>query len=987
MADITQGPGHQPDDTLLLKALELIQQYYQMSQQALLLKLSRQDTLNRLANQLYQAITEPNECRAWLFLESDHGAQVVGDLDEQLSIGNRSLSELLGKLRNNADSEAAYPAELSPLLLQQTYLHLLDLRPTQRGTQARVSRLYLLLSTKGIDKQTLRKVGQVVSAAIHQTLDLFDTVRIIDQQEKVFDTIPMPLALTDAKGVIHRINPAFSASSGYPPEELLGHSHAVLKSNLNPPELYQQLWQTISAGKIWHGELANKSKSGEIFWEELTIIPLKASSGKAYAYVSIKRPTTREHRLAVQAQYHAEHDQLTGLFNVQRMRDDLQQRLDNGTGGAIIFADIGSLSRINQSLGLDVGDKILQDAARCLERGRVSLDQIYRYNGDTFAIILDCEPNELEQQVESTVSAIHLHSRDGASYDSSIIPFNLHIGIVRFPEDGTSVTKLFGRGALALRSAKKHQDPAGAYFSIDEETKFQRQARLEQDIQHALKAGQLQLWYQPKVDARTHMVAAAEALLRWKHPEYGWVSPEEFIPLAESNRAIINIGRWVINQAIADASCWQQRSGPIAIAFNMSAIQLFDGQLLPTINNALARHQLNPELVVVELTESVLIDQPEFALSVLQQMIDAGLRVSIDDFGTGYSSMSYLRDFPVHEIKIDRSLVRNVASNPAGAVIVNTILSLGKNLDLEVVAEGVEQTSEAAYLSTKGCDLLQGYLFSKPIPNPQFMERLDQINSPQPEPLQPAEHGVLFLDDEANILRALKRELHREPYPYYLSQSADDAFEMLAKFPISVVVSDQRMPDIRGTEFLARVHKLYPRVIRIMLSGYTDSGSVIEAINTGVVSHFLTKPWDGGILKQTLNDARRRFQLESESRQNEGRLEQLSYAYMITPGSELISKAYQQAVERHNETVSLFFSSSFEPSELFEQITELQQLMMELKANHFDRQPDVEKQFDTVCSLGSHLLSERKEQPVKGHEAEVLHYLGSVRQLLIAGLN
>ncbi|WP_421863711.1 EAL domain-containing protein [Motiliproteus sp.] len=986
MADLTPGQSRQPTDEMLLKTMELVQQYHRLSQQALTLKLSRQDKLNRLADLLYQALNVDGICRCWLLSDSDKQSQLLGCPEGSLGLDPQAVVSLIEWFRNEADQ--AFPAKLQPLMLQQHCTQVLDLLPTQRGSQALQSRLYLLLSANGVQPKTLALISQTLSAAMLQTLDLFDAVRILDQQEKVFDTIPMPLALTDARGTIHRVNPAFSSSSGYPPEELIGLSHAVLKSDLNPENRYRQLWQTISAGEIWHGELANKSKTGEIFWEELTIIPLKSSSGAPYAYFSIKRPTTREHRLEVQAQYQADHDQLTGLRNTIRMRKDLQKHLDQDKTGAVIFADIGSLNRINQSLGLDAGDKVLQDAARCLERAQLSLDCIYRYSGDTFAVILDCDSAARDKQVTATVNAINESCREGASYGSSIIPFNLHIGIVRYPEDGGSVAKLFGRGALSIRSAKRLQNPAGTYFSIDEEEKLQRQAKLEQDIQRALGAGQLELWYQPKVDARSHTVAAAEALLRWNHPELGAISPEEFIPLAERNRAIIAIGRWVIEQAIADAASWQRQAGPIAIAFNMSAIQLFDQQLLPTITGALERHQFPPKLVVVELTESVLIEQPEFALSVLEQLIAAGLRVSIDDFGTGYSSMSYLRDFPVHELKIDRSLIHNVASNPAGAVIVNTILSLGKNLDLEIVAEGVEQASEAAYLGTKGCDLLQGYLFSKPLPNPEFMERIDQLNAPKPEQQRATEAGVLFLDDEPNILRAIKRELHREPYPCYLSQSAEEAFELLAEHPISVVVSDQRMPNLRGTEFLARVHKLYPHIIRIMLSGYTDSESVIEAINTGVVSQFLTKPWDGEILKRTLNDARRRYNLESENRNTEGRLEQLSYEYMIDPDLASSTHAYQQVVEQYNETVGLFFAACFDPDKLIQQLDELRQNTAQLQDKGLSDSATVKDQLIHVNDRMDEILSNPEiAQKPRGHEAEILDCLGAIRSLLIAGLS
>ncbi|MDP2432502.1 MAG: EAL domain-containing protein [Pseudomonadota bacterium] len=379
---------------------------------------------------------------------------------------------------------------------------------------------------------------------------------------------------------------------------------------------------------------------------------------------------------------------------------------------------------------------------------------------------------------------------------------------------------------------------------------------MELALSHALERGELELFFQPKGDLHNGRIAGAEALLRWRRGDI-LMLPGHFIPLAEHSGLVVPIGSWVIDSACARLRAWaDQGYGETRLAVNVSARQFGVGDLETVVSTALARYAIHPGRLELELTESMLMDDPESAVIQLQRLKSLGIKLSLDDFGTGYSSFTYLSHFPIDTLKVDQSFVRHMVSNAKIAGIVAAIIGLAHKMHLHVVAEGVESEAQLAYLRRLGCDEIQGYFFSHPLPESEYLALLGAGKTlPGQPPAEGAERTLLLVDDEPGILSALRRMLRYEGYRILIANNAAEGLELLALEAVQVVISDQRMPGLTGTEFLTRVKDMHPDCLRIILSGQADMASVIDAINDGAVYKFLTKPWDDEKLRERIREA------------------------------------------------------------------------------------------------------------------------------------
>lgn len=380
--------------------------------------------------------------------------------------------------------------------------------------------------------------------------------------------------------------------------------------------------------------------------------------------------------------------------------------------------------------------------------------------------------------------------------------------------------------------------------------------RLEQEsaLRHALERDELELYFQAQGDLHNGRVSGAEALLRWRRGDTV-VPPSEFIPLAEKSGLIVPIGAWVIDTACAHLRAWaDQGLAETRLAVNVSARQFFAGDLESVVSEALARHGVKPSCLELELTESLVMHDPEATTALLHRLKDLGVSLSLDDFGTGYSCFAYLSRFPIDTLKIDQSFVRDMVTQANTASIVAAIIGLAHRLNLHVVAEGVENEAQLAYLRRLGCDEIQGYLFSRPVPEADYLALLAS-DTTLPGAPQTAAHTLLLVDDEPGILSALRRMLRQEGYRILIANNALEGLELLAREAVQVVISDQRMPGLSGSEFLARVKDMHPDCLRIILSGQADMASVLDAINNGAVYKFFTKPWDDAQLRERIREA------------------------------------------------------------------------------------------------------------------------------------
>ncbi|OYW90333.1 MAG: diguanylate cyclase, partial [Alishewanella sp. 32-51-5] len=393
------------------------------------------------------------------------------------------------------------------------------------------------------------------------------------------------------------------------------------------------------------------------------------------------------------------------------------------------------------------------------------------------------------------------------------------------------------------------------------ETSLNKRLNLRAMLKKAVANQEFVLYYQPQVEAGSGRLIGLEALLRWPHPEHGMIGPDEFIPVAEETGLIVEIGQWVIEQAAAFNASLQQRGiAHLVMAVNLSSLQFQRPGFVEQLQQTLQQQQLAPRWFELELTESLLLQNIEQVVTKLQQLKKLAVSIAIDDFGTGYSSLSYLKRLPINKLKIDRSFIRELVTDQRDAAISRAIIAMAHQLGVRVVAEGVETEAQASFLAKSLCDELQGYYFARPMPGPQLEQFLIRY-APVSHNTAATQQTLLLVDDEENILHSLKRLLRKEPYQVLSCSSAAEALELLALHQVQVIISDQRMPEMNGTEFLSRVKEMYPDTVRIVLSGYTDLRSVTEAINRGAIYKFMTKPWQDDELKTEIAAAFRRYQV------------------------------------------------------------------------------------------------------------------------------
>jgi EAL domain-containing protein (putative c-di-GMP-specific phosphodiesterase class I)/CheY-like chemotaxis protein len=376
------------------------------------------------------------------------------------------------------------------------------------------------------------------------------------------------------------------------------------------------------------------------------------------------------------------------------------------------------------------------------------------------------------------------------------------------------------------------------------------------------------LYYQPQMSLRSGEIIGMEALVRWQHPLRGLVSPMEFIPLAEETGLILPIGEWVLRTACAQNQTWQAAGLPaVAVAVNMSARQFEAQDMVALTKQVLRETGLDPNYLELELTESAAMGDADAFIGVTEGLKRLGITLSIDDFGTGYSSLGYLKRFALDRLKIDQSFVRDIVQEPDSAAIAVAVIALAHGLGLSVIAEGVETEAQLNFLRIRGCDEMQGYYFSKPLPAAEF-EPLLAARCKLDISADAALPGLtlLLVDDEPHVLASLKRLVRREGYAILTATSAAEGMDLLATHEVAVVMSDQRMPLMTGSEFLAKVRVMYPDTIRIILSGYTDLKAITEVVNRGEIYKFLEKPWEDAALLETLREAFRHYEARRASR-------------------------------------------------------------------------------------------------------------------------
>ncbi|MBJ7308775.1 EAL domain-containing protein [Rugamonas sp. CCM 8940] len=575
-----------------------------------------------------------------------------------------------------------------------------------------------------------------------------------------------------------------------------------------------------------------------------------------YGIARVREASERQ-RIEALLDHRVSFDTLTGLANRVTLEGRLAQAAEQAKVGgkhlAALFIDLDRFKDVNDNFGHKVGDQMLAEVARLLESLVGDGATVARPGNDEFVVLLP--------GVESAAAAGALATTILARLDQPLPggPPNVRplasIGISLFPDDGTDPTALLRIADLAMQDAKGLGGNTFRFYAPAMNARMAARFSMEADLRQALEREELLMHYQPQVSLSNGNITGAEALMRWRHPSRGMVAPTEFIRLAEETGLVLPLGAWAINNVCAQLRAWRQQGLPVPpVAVNLSARQFHQKDLVQVVRAALSDNGLPPGALKLEVTESAVMHDVEAAVAILAEFKQLGVGISLDDFGTGYSSLSYLKRFPIDQLKIDRSFVRDVTTVPDDAAICNAVIGLAHNMHISVIAEGVETEGQMNYLRRRHCDEMQGFLFSKAVAPAAFAELLG-THKKLALPSDAAERILLILDDEVNIVKALARTLRPDGYRILTANNAAEALALLALHPVQVVLSDQRMPEMSGTEFLSRVKALYPETIRIILSGYTDLESVIDAINRGAVYRFFTKPWNDELLRNCIGEA------------------------------------------------------------------------------------------------------------------------------------
>jgi diguanylate cyclase (GGDEF)-like protein/PAS domain S-box-containing protein len=578
--------------------------------------------------------------------------------------------------------------------------------PGQRALASLATLIASLMQMQSLAQRSTHAYVQVEAKLAHQS--------------QILDQIHESVLTMDKLGYITSWNRGAEALFGYTAFEAIGRNILFLYADddTSARDAFAE-----EGGRLM--EVRRRKKSGDIFWASLSLSPLCDLENRPVGLIAYLTDITERKHAEDRLHHLAYYDELTGMPNrtlFARLVDQgLMVAQRNESTACVLFVDLNRFKLINDTLGRRVGDELLRQVAQRFRSALRDEDVVARLSGDEFAVGLF----DIRQHFEATTVAQKLQA-------ALELPFKVHghdlrvgasVGVSVYPADGEDAETLIRHADIASERAKQdhaNPDDSVAFYSLDMNDGMQERMRIESGLRHALGHGELTLYYQPKFDIRTAKIIGAEALVRWIHPERGLVPPVEFIPLAETTGLIVQVGEWVLEAACAQAAVWH-RSGmaPFRLAVNVSARE-FTASLPTRVASTLARYALDPAWLELEITESTLMHDIERVIGIMDRINDLGVALSLDDFGTGYSSLSYLKRFPIDTLKIDRSFTMGIPLDTSDCAIASAIISIGRQLGHRVIAEGVETVEQLEFLRASGCDEVQGYLYSRPLPAGDF---------------------------------------------------------------------------------------------------------------------------------------------------------------------------------------------------------------------------------------------------------------------------